>query len=152
MSENLGGVQASHYSTDSGVTASYRHRAETSSRNHIGSRSHARVRKHNTVIPQYSILLLVGHGKHKLEPTNSASSSFHKRSARDWAAETTQCIFVARKDKLPQAKIQALEQFVMFGRKGKQKEKEKETQRITEVWPNSTWCRLRHMKPCLSCV
>ena len=42
------------------------------------------------------------------------------------------------KDKLPQAKIQALEQFVKFGRKGKQKEKEKETQRTTEVWPNST--------------
>ncbi|KAH9178541.1 hypothetical protein EDB89DRAFT_953833 [Lactarius sanguifluus] len=35
------------------------------------------------------------------------------------------------KDTLPQAKIQALEQFVKFGRKGKQKEKEKETQRAT---------------------
>ncbi|KAI9455902.1 hypothetical protein BJY52DRAFT_1224430 [Lactarius psammicola] len=42
------------------------------------------------------------------------------------------------KDTLPQAKIQALEQFVKFGRKGRQKEKEKETQRATEVWPNST--------------
>ena len=38
------------------------------------------------------------------------------------------------KDTLPEAKIQALEQFVKFGRKGKQKEKEKETQRATEVW------------------
>lgn len=42
------------------------------------------------------------------------------------------------KDKLPQAKIQALEQFVKFGRKGKQKEKEKETQRTSEAWPAST--------------
>ena len=42
------------------------------------------------------------------------------------------------KDKLPQAKIQALEQFVKFGRKGKQKEKEKEPQRTSEVWPTST--------------
>lgn len=42
------------------------------------------------------------------------------------------------KDKLPQAKIQALEQFVKFGRKGKQKEKEKESQRTAELWLNST--------------
>ena len=44
------------------------------------------------------------------------------------------------KEALPPAKIQALEQFVKFGRKGKQKEKdsEKETQRATEVWLDST--------------
>ena len=46
------------------------------------------------------------------------------------------------KDTLPRAKIQALEQFVKFGRKGKQKEKEKSNQKATEFpppsWFNST--------------
>src|ERR1700722_11990124 len=42
------------------------------------------------------------------------------------------------KDALPRAKIQALEQFVKFGRKGKQKEKEKSSQKATE-FPPSSW-------------
>src|SRR6266436_4322578 len=51
------------------------------------------------------------------------------------------------KDALPRAKIQALEQFVKFGRKGKQNEKDKSNKKATEfpppVWfdsstPNST--------------
>ena len=46
------------------------------------------------------------------------------------------------KDTLPRAKIQALEQFVKFGRKGKQKEKEKSNHKATEFpppsWFNST--------------
>jgi hypothetical protein len=41
------------------------------------------------------------------------------------------------KDTLPRAKIQALEQFVKFGRKGKQKEKEKSNQKATEFPPPS---------------
>ena len=40
----------------------------------------------------------------------------------------------SNKDTLPQAKIEALEKFVKFGRKGKQKE----TQRAPEVWLNPT--------------
>ena len=46
------------------------------------------------------------------------------------------------KDTLPRAKIQALEQFVKFGRKGKQKDKDKNNQKATEfpppAWFNST--------------
>ncbi|KAF8506526.1 hypothetical protein F5888DRAFT_1602652 [Russula emetica] len=46
------------------------------------------------------------------------------------------------KNTLPRAKIQALEQFVKFGRKGKQKDKDKNNQKATEfpppAWLNST--------------
>src|SRR6266436_7215129 len=42
------------------------------------------------------------------------------------------------KDALPRAKIQALEQFVKFGRKGKQNEKDKSTKKATE-FPPSVW-------------
>ena len=42
------------------------------------------------------------------------------------------------KDNLPRAKIQALEQFVRFGRKGKQKDKDKNNQKPTE-FPPPAW-------------
>src|SRR6266436_3737729 len=42
------------------------------------------------------------------------------------------------KDALPRAKIQALEQFVKFGRKGKQNEKDKSNKKATE-FPPSVW-------------
>ncbi|KAI0271809.1 hypothetical protein BGY98DRAFT_1100211 [Russula aff. rugulosa BPL654] len=42
------------------------------------------------------------------------------------------------KDTLPRAKIQALEQFVKFGRKGKQKDKDQNNQKATE-FPPPTW-------------
>jgi hypothetical protein len=46
------------------------------------------------------------------------------------------------KDTLPRAKIQALEQFLKFGRKGKQKDKDKNDQKAAEfpppAWLNST--------------
>jgi hypothetical protein len=63
-------------------------------------------------------------------PTERLSRSASERPAKASSSHTER-----GKDKLPQAKIQALEQFVKFGRKGKQKE---ETQRTTEVWPNPT--------------
>ena len=46
------------------------------------------------------------------------------------------------KDTLPRAKVQALEQFVKFGRKGKQKERDKSDQKAAEfpppLWLDST--------------
>jgi hypothetical protein len=42
------------------------------------------------------------------------------------------------KDTLPRAKIQALEQFLKFGRKGKQKDKDKNDQKATD-FPPPTW-------------
>jgi hypothetical protein len=42
------------------------------------------------------------------------------------------------KDTLPRAKIQALEQFIMFGRKGKQKDKDKSNQKAAE-FPPPAW-------------
>lgn len=50
------------------------------------------------------------------------------------------------KDTLPRAKIQALEQFVKFGRKGKQKEKDRNDQKTTE-FPPVAWSNLPTTSP-----
>ncbi|KAI9444638.1 hypothetical protein H4582DRAFT_832725 [Lactarius indigo] len=68
----------------------------------------------------------------------SRSASDRPEIGQQRSAKTSSSRTDSGRDTLPQAKIQALEQFVKFGRKGKQKEKEKETQRAAEVWPDST--------------
>ncbi|KAF8257841.1 hypothetical protein EI94DRAFT_1835376 [Lactarius quietus] len=68
----------------------------------------------------------------------SRSTSERPEPGKQGSRKASSSRIESGKDKLPQAKIQALEQFVKFGRKGKLKEKEKETQAGTEVWPDST--------------
>ena len=84
--------------------------------------------------------------RYTMASTNSNPPTAHLRRSTSDLPETrqqrppkaTSSRTESSKDKLPQEKIQALERFVKFGRKGKQKEKENETQRTTEIWPDST--------------
>jgi hypothetical protein len=85
------------------------------------------------VEPLLRLHLTHDHGKRK--PVISTSQPLHKRSVRCQPPESTRTSSSrvdGGKDTLSRAKIQALEQFVKFGRKGKQKDKDKNNQKATE--------------------
>lgn len=93
------------------------------------------------------MLRLVGHHHHScliIMASTNPSSARLSRSTSDLSNSKHQGTSGASssrrgggKDTLPQAKIRALEQFVKFGRKSKQKEKEESNQKAVEFPPRS---------------